>query len=163
MGNKTSQLQIRVSPSQKAVLKRLAEAAGTSVSEYVLSRALPSHRLELRERIEALRDAPDLGSALGQLADFLRELPEEVFLEATSGSGPIHLPSLLQNYAAAAVEREASRRRLPAPGWTRAVRPLRSPHFAWDLRSLRPHLMRITPPAFKRRRVFVAVPADPRS
>ncbi|MBT8489349.1 MAG: hypothetical protein KJO65_11045, partial [Gemmatimonadetes bacterium] len=63
---------------------------------------------------------------------------------------------------AALVERDASRRGLRAPAWTFDVAPMARPHFAWDLGSLRPHLMRVTPPTFKARRVFVASPGDPR-
>lgn len=159
---KTSQLQIRISPSQKAVLKNLAEDAGMTVSEYVLSRALPSHRMDFEAAVDALRQAPDREEALARLEGFLRRLTPEAFKEATGGTAPAHLPPLLQNYAAATVERDAARRGVAPPSWTKDVAAMARPHFAWDLRSLRPHLMRVTPPAFKARRTFVAVPSDPR-
>ena len=159
---KTSQLQIRISPSQKDVLKSLAADAGVSVSEYVLSKALPSHRLHFQERVDALRGDGPRTTALEGLTTYLKSLSDHDFRDATGGDGPNHLPVLLQNYVAAVVEQEADRRRLPAPEWTLSVPPLPSPHFAWDLRSLRPHLMRVTPAAFKKRRIFVAAPGDPR-
>ena len=160
--SKTSQLQIRVSPSEKEALKRLAEESGVSVSQYVLSRALPTHRMEFEDAVDALREGGARGDALPRLTRFLARLSNPDFAEATGGGAPRHLPALLQNYAAAAVEREASRRGATPPAWPREVEAMPRPNFAWDLRSLRPHLMRVTPPAFKARRVFVAAPGDPR-
>lgn len=159
---KTSQLQIRVSPSEKAVLKRLADDAGLSVSSYVLSKALPTHRADFEAAVSALRDAPDRGASLGVLAVFLGALSDSAFMEATAGGPSPALPPLLQNYAAAVVEREAARRGVEPPLWTLEVAPMPRPHFDWDLPSLRPHLMRVTPPSFKARRVFVATSGDPR-
>lgn len=159
---KTAQLQIRISPSEKATLKRLAGEAGVSVSEYVLSKALPTLRVEFEAAVNGLPGASDRGRALEELARLLADLPDADFAEATGGAAPRHLPPVLQNYAAALVEREAARRGVAAPEWTREVEPLTRPHFAQDLRSLRPHLMRVTPPTFKVRRVFVAAPGDPR-
>lgn len=159
---KTSQLQIRISPAQKDVLKSLAADAGVSVSEYVLSKALPSHRLDFQERVEALRSDAPRTTALSDLTNHLQSLSDLAFREATGGEGPQQMPDLMQNYVAAVVEQEAARRGVPAPEWTSSVAPLATPHFAWDLPSLRPHLMRVTPAAFKKRRVFVAAPGDPR-
>jgi len=156
MAAKTSQLQIRISPERKAVLKRLAAAEGVSLSEYVLSKALPSQRAELQERIEALAEADQLDERLAVLCAYLGELSDDAFGEATTATSLGHLAPVLQNYAAAAVEREAHRRRLTPPWWTTRTDPPEKPHFIWDLRSLRPHLMRVTPPTFKRRRLFVA-------
>lgn len=155
---KTSQLQIRISPSEKAVLKSLAKAAGMSVSGYVLSKALPSEQREFEEKVEALRDASAREAALEHLASHLAGLSHDGFLQAVAGSGPADLPPVPESYAAAAVEREAARRGIAPPSWARALEPLDVAHFAWDLRSLRPHLMRTAPPAFKRRRLFVAAP-----
>lgn len=159
MGTKTSQLQIRISPAQKAALKSLAHEAGMSVSAYVLSRALPSMKLDFDRRVAALTGGPGRAAALSELASHLRGLPDEHFRAAVAGAGPAQLPELLQNYAAATVEREALRRGMDPPEWTARVEPLPTPHFASDLPSLRPHLMRVTPAAFKRRRVFVGAPA----
>ena len=54
VSTKTSQLQIRISPSQKEMLKRMADQAGLSLSAYVLSRALPSVRRELETKLPSL-------------------------------------------------------------------------------------------------------------
>lgn len=153
---KTSQLQIRVSPDQKDTLKSLADARGLSVSAYVLSKALPSEKLDFERRVAALEAAGNRVATLSALSTYLAGLSEEQLHEAVAGSRPARLSELLQNYVAAAVEREAVRRRLEPPDWTARVDPLPRPHFSQDLRSLRPHLMRVTPPAYKRRRVFLA-------
>lgn len=158
MSSKTSQLQVRVSPGQKASLKRLAEAAGLSVSAYVLSVVLPPTQLEFSERARALRGARNHANALSDLMLFLSGLSVEEFPEAVDGADLDDLPLLLQNYAAATVEQEAARKGLKTPRWAAAVPQVDRPHFSSDLRSLRPYLMRVTPPAFKRRNVFVALP-----
>ena len=61
MPARTSQLQIRVSPQQKAMLRQRARAAGLGMSAYVLSRALESPS----DRITPLIRARNLGEALG--------------------------------------------------------------------------------------------------
>lgn len=163
MKAKTSQLQIRISPSQKAALKALAEDAGLSVSEYVLDKALPSDRLHFEEKVQALAEGPDRDGALEELCAYLAGLSDEGFRRTVTGGEPAQLAPVPLSYAAAAVEREAARRSIPPPSWTRTLRPLDVPHFAWELRSLRPHLMRLAAPAFKRRRLFVPAVAGPES
>jgi uncharacterized protein (DUF1778 family) len=163
MVRKSSQLQIRVSPDQKAVLKRLAADQGVSVSAYVLSRALPAHQDELDQRVRRLESATHRHNHLSDLILYLSTLPVDDFDRVVAAADFSTLPVLLQNYAAAAVEQEASRRGASAPAWTREIEQPFRPHFAWDLRSLRPHLMRVSPPAFKRRNLFVPSPLDRRA
>ena len=162
MTNKSSQLQIRVTPAQKEMLKRLAAEEDMSVSAYVLSRALPSVRRTFEERVEALSTSEDRPPAVGRLLRFLADLPQEAFREAVAAPLPDGLPPVLANYAAGAVEAESARRRMARPDWTAAVPALGEPHFAWDLPALRPHLMRVTPPAFKRRRLFFVTAGEAR-
>jgi hypothetical protein len=162
MSTKTSQLQIRVSPGQKEALKRLAEAAGMSVSEYVLATVLPSSRLEFGVRARALKESEGRMKSLANLASFLASLPAADFSETVAGADLGGLPPVLQNYVAATVEEQVHARGLGTPGWVRAIPPLEEPHFAWEIRSLRPHLMRVTPVTFKRRNVFLAADSDAR-
>ncbi len=162
MQAKTSQLQIRVSPTEKATLKRLASASGLSVSAYVLSRVLPAAGEALNRKIGALERAEELDGALAELVGYLAELDEGEFGQATEQVELTGLTPLQRNYAAAAVEREASRRDRPPPAWTADVEPLHRPHFPLGLRALRPHFMRVSAPAFKRRNVFHPIPSDPR-
>ena len=51
---KTEQLQIRVSSAQKRAIKRLAERAGMSMSEWILQAALPSPRRVFQDLLEEL-------------------------------------------------------------------------------------------------------------
>ena len=162
MSNKSSQLQIRVTPAQKEMLKRLAAEVDMSVSAYVLSKALPSVRRTFEARVEALSTSVDRPTAVDRLLRFLAELPDDTFREAVAAPLPGGLPPVLANYVAGAVEAESGRRRMPRPRWTAGVPPLGEPHFAWDLPALRPHLMRVTPPAFKRRRLFFVTPDETR-
>jgi len=162
VNSKTSQLQIRVSPAQKDALKRLAAEAGLTVSAYVLAVALPPVSEEFTRRIRALTGAVDRHKQLWDLTIYLSSLPDAGFVEAVAVADFAGIPPLLQNYAAASVEQEASRRGLAAPAWTESIENPVRPHFAWELRSLRPHLMRMSPPAFKRRNLYVPAPDDRR-
>jgi uncharacterized protein (DUF1778 family) len=162
MSAKTSQLQIRVTPDQKDSLKRLAAEAGLSVSEYVLATVLPSAGLEFESRIENLKGTGLSPKALSDLMLYLSDLSVTGFAAATAGPDLSGLSLLFRNYLAAAVEQEAGRKGVDPPAWTHTVDPLPEPAFAWRLPSLQPHLMRVTPLAFKRRNVFVAALHDMR-
>jgi len=87
---------------------------------------------------------------------------EDVLAEKAADAELENLPRLLQNYVAAAVEQAAVEKSVMSPTWVDAVEPPARPNFAWDLPSLRPHLMRVTPLAFKRRNVFIALVGDAR-
>ena len=160
MGNKVSQLQIRVTPAEKQALKRLAAAAGETVSSYVLSRALPSTGVALAGLMSRLGDAElDVRETFADLAAGLEEIPPDELAEALPEPDLDEVPPVLLNRAAALVEADATRRGGVAPAWTRRVAPLARPHFGWSLTSLKPHQMRVTPAAFKRRNLFFD-PAD---
>lgn len=162
MPSKSAQLQIRISPAQKAALKRAAAAAGVSVSEFVLAKALPVVDTPLETWADAVRSGAGLLNTLSELELRLTELDDATLSEAIQFLDTAGLSDLQANCVAAAVEREARRRSLPAPAWTAAVRPMARPWFAWRLRSLRPHLMRISPVAYKRRGVYLPSPGDAR-
>ncbi len=157
MGTKSQQLQIRITPQQKAALRRLARSAGQDVSSYVLSRVLPEARLRFDEIVSALREGEDHRFALAELADLLSGLTRVQLPDAVAVAPPEmrDLSPLLQNYVAAMVEQASHQREVPAPAWARDVAPLEAPYFATPLRSLRLHLLRAAPPAFKRRNIFV--------
>ena len=157
VGTKTEQLQIRVTPGQKAALKRLARGAGQDVSSYVLSRTLVEPRLRFGEIVRALRDGHDHRFALADLHDLLAGLTRAGLPDAVAVAPPElrDLPPLLQNYVAAMVEQASRQREVPAPSWGRDVAPLATPYFATPLRSLRFHLLRAAPVPFKRRNLFV--------
>lgn len=155
MAARTSQLQIRVTPEQKAVLKRLSHRAGLDMSAYVLSRVLPDVRLRFAALLESLRGDEEQTYVLAELNDFLTgltagELPGAVERASLEGLTPF-----LQNFVAAMVELAARRLEVLPPAWVREVEPLEAPHFATPLASLRLHLLRSAPVPFKRRNLFV--------
>jgi hypothetical protein len=65
------------------------------------------------------------------------------------------LSDYLRNYVAAMVELAANRASVPPPAWAAKVPPLEKPHFAVPMKSLRLHLLKASPAAFKRRNLFV--------
>lgn len=154
MATKTQQIQIRVTPQQKAVLKRQAAAAGMELSGYVLTRVLPPQQGRF-DRLAAGLTSEDYRFVLAELHDFLAGCPPMLFTEAVAHAPPGGLTPYLKNYLAAMVEQAATQKRLSPPAWTRSIAPLASPHFATPLASLRLHLLQSAPVSFKRRNIFV--------
>lgn len=155
MARRSAQLQIRVTPAQKATLKRRARQAGLDVSRYVLARALPDPRAGFQTILEQLRREADRRFALAELNDFLTALPRSDFHDAVDEADLSGLAPLVQNYVAAMVEHAGSLKRIPPPPWAAAIEPLDEPYFAVAFPRLRPHLLRAAPVAFKRRNLFV--------
>ena len=162
MGTRTGQLQIRVTPSEKATLRRLAAAEGLSLSAFVLARALPDSHEHVNGMVRALGGEAGSHKAMSDLWLYLDQLAPGEFEDVAAAIDVSELTQLQANCAAGAVEGEAWRRDVPHPAWTEGVEPLRRPHFGLDLPSLRPHLMRVSPAPLKRRNVYVALPGDPR-
>ena len=152
---KSAQLQIRVTPEQKARLRQLATAAGQDVSAYVLDRALPPARERFRALLRRLAREDDHRYALAELHDFLAALAPGELAGAVASGMAERLSPLLRNYVGAMVEHAAARLGVPAPAWVDDVPPLEGPHFGAPLRSLRLHLLATSPVAFKRRNIFV--------
>lgn len=155
MSGRSSQLQIRVTPEQKEVLKRLSSRAGQDMSTYVLSRALPDARLRFARLLEALRDDDRSSFALAELNDLLSDLTAGELCSAVEHADLAELTPYLRNYVAAMVELAAHRLDVSPPAWVRDVEPLETPHFATPLASLRLHLLRTAPVSFKRRNIFI--------
>jgi len=155
MSAKTQHLQIRVTPQQKATLKRQAAAAGRDVSSYVLSRLVPPEPDRFAEILRALERDVDHRFAFAELNDFLHACAPVAFGEAVGGAALGRLSPFVQNYVAAMVEQASDQKRVAPPAWTQDVVPLQTPQFATPLRSLRMHLLRSAPVPFKRRNIFV--------
>jgi len=155
MTAKSEQLQIRVTPRQKAALKRLAAAAGQDVSAYVLSRALPEKRLEFASLLRSLEDEAERRYALAELSDFLTGLAPFEMSDALTAPRIERLTPFVQNYVSAMVEQAATDKGVTPPAWAAAVEPLAEPYFATELGNLRLHLLRASPAAFKRRNLFI--------
>lgn len=155
MARKSEQIQIRVTPGQKAALKARARAAGQSLSTYVLTSALPPEASRFRALVIGVADEETRRFALAELNDFLTELTPDRF---GAGVGEVELGDLsplMRNYVAAMVEQAADQKEVVPPGWTREVRPLEEPYFATPLPGLRLHLLKSSPVSFKRRNLFV--------
>lgn len=155
MGAKDSQLQIRVTAGQKAAIKQAAARANMDVSRWVLARLLPDGAEKFRALTDALGgDREADGYALAELNDFLTGLGGAAFVVAVEAA-PRALAASLANYVAAMIETAAHAKGVPPPEWTAAVAPLPEPQFGTDLLSLRLHLLLSSPPAFRRRNIFV--------
>jgi hypothetical protein len=158
MATKSHQLQIRVTRDEKWAIRRLARAAGLDVSSYMLARALPATQTRFYGLLRALAEPPGRSYVLAELNDFLSALSGP---ELTEAVGVVEravleaLPDYERNYVAAMVELACARRDHPPPAWTTHVRPLARPRFGTELKSVRPHLLRVSPVPFKRRNVFI--------
>lgn len=161
MPPKTSQLQIRVTPEEKDALRRMAEAEGCSISSFVLSRALASVHLVTDALVQAIHQEGVTQKGLSDLTLHLRAMTDTQLRGAPRPALLDSMPALYRNCVAACFEREAWGRGLAPPPWTGKIEPLPAPWFRWPLPSLRLHLARITPPAFKRRNVFLPDREDP--
>lgn len=160
MSAKTEQVQIRVSSAEKAALRERAAEAGMGISAYVLARALPHHGYRFAELVQALEGVArsDRSYVLAELNDFLSGLAGFELADAVDHVGHADLAGLgpyVQNYVAAMVEQACYLRSVLPPAWTSDIAALEEPHFASDLESLRPHLLRASPVPFKRRNIFI--------
>jgi uncharacterized protein (DUF1778 family) len=152
---KNEQLQIRLTRSQKDALRRRALLAGQDVSTYVLSRVAPAAGERFAAVLAALRNPSGRRFALAELHDLLVELAPAEFGDALSIARLDGLPDVDRNRVAAMVEHAAALKGASPPAWVRDVEPLERPVFASDLPSLRAHLLRASPAAFRRRNLFV--------
>ncbi len=155
MPPKTEHLQIRVTPQEKAALKRQADAAGRDVSNYVLSRLVPPEQDRFAGILRGLGEDENRRFALAELNDFLHAWSPAVSPEALGEAALGELSPYLRNYVAAMVEQAAEQKRVAPPAWVRDVAPLDAPRFATPLKALRMHLLRSAPVPFKRRNIFV--------
>lgn len=155
MTSKSQHLQIRVTPRQKAALKRLAAAAGQDLSSYVLSQVLPPSRMRFEQLIAQLGNEPEHRYVLAELNDLLSALAPAEFSASVAHADLAPLSPFLRNYVAAMVEQASYQKGVSPPPWTASVEPLEMPKFAAPLHSLRLHLLRASPVPFKRRNLFV--------
>ncbi|MGH7713221.1 MAG: plasmid mobilization protein [Gemmatimonadaceae bacterium] len=155
MTAKTQQLQIRVTPRQKAALKRHADAAGLDVSSYVLSRMLPDEGSRFADLLRLLPQEKQRKYALAEINDLLSACPPAAFADALAHADLTRVTPYVQNYVAAMVEQAAEQKQVAPPAWVHDIPPLEVPHFATPLVGLRMHLLRSAPVAFKRRNIFV--------
>ena len=155
IATKTSQLQVRVSPAQKRAIQQAAKRAGLDMSSYVLAKLLPAHSVRFQSLLRELARADEPRFALAGLNDLLSGLTPDEFTVATDGPPRVELSPFLASYVAAMVEQAAVRSRAPVPQWVRSIAGLEIPVFGSDLLSVRLHLLTHSPPAFRRRNIFI--------
>jgi hypothetical protein len=152
---KTAQLQIRISRRDKARLVRAAHRADKDLSTYVLDACLPSRRGQFEEVLASLRRADDASFALAELADLLTGLSRGEFERVVHPRPELDLDPRAANFVAAMIEHRAGVVGARVPAWTADIDPLDRPYFATDLVGLRAHLLVSSPPAYRRRNLFV--------
>ncbi len=151
---KSAQLQIRVSPAEKAAIQRAARRAGLDTSAYVLARVLPALARRFQDLTEACADPEGARFALAELNAWLASLGAGELREAVA-SPPPTLTAYLANYVAAMVEVACAQRGIVSPAWTRTIAPLTEPVFGSALMSLRLYLLTHSPAPFRRRNIFI--------
>jgi uncharacterized protein (DUF1778 family) len=152
---KSSQLQLRVSEHEKSLIQRAARRAGMDMSSYVLSRVLPANERQVRELVSQLKHDSTSSFVLAELNDLLSQLSTDELRQAVAVAPPTSLSAELSNYWAAMVEHACALRNIPPPRWTTSIPPLERPMFGSSLESLRLHLLAHSPPAFRRRNIFI--------
>ena len=126
-----------------------------SLSDWVLSRALPSARSQFEELVSELSTAENPRFAFAELLDLLTRLTPSEFRTAVADLPAVVFSPYWQNYLAATVEQAAVQKKVAPPEWTTKIKPLEEPAFGSTLRSLRQYLLFNSPPAFRRRNIFI--------
>ena len=152
---KTAQLQIRVTPVEKAEIERAARRAGLGMSVYVLGKVLPARAAQWRDLLREFARADGARIALAGLSNWLAALSAGELREAVEMPPPAGLSAFSANTVAAMVEHVCAARGVQAPRWTRDIEPLAQPVFGSALASLRLHLLANSPAPFRRRNLFV--------
>jgi hypothetical protein len=152
--SKNSQLQIRVSRAEKAIIQREAKRADMDMSAYVLSRVISAPAMRFQECVSATA-GQKFSFGLAELNSLLTSLSAIELKEAVAAPPVLALSPFVSNYVSAMVELACARRAVPVPSWTRAVVPLNDPWFASASLSLRQYLLTATPAPFRTRNIFI--------
>ena len=153
---KTSQLQIRIDADQKEGIRRRAQSAGMDVSKWVLHQLLPPAEQRFQTLCKELAEKPSLRAyTLAELHDFFKRLEPQAFSRAIQYPPAAQLEPFEANYVAAMIEYAAAAGNVPVPEWVKNIEPLETPWFASSLQGLRLYLLTHSPPAFRRRNLFI--------
>jgi hypothetical protein len=152
---KTEQIQIRVTRAEKRDLVQRARAAGLDLSSWMLGRLSPPHAVTFRELVRSLAAAPDPSYVFAEIGELLSGLRRDQWSAAVEVLPPVQLGALPANLLAAMVELRATRLGVRPPIWTQQIQPLPQPWFPTALVSVRLELLCNSPPAFRRRNLFV--------
>jgi hypothetical protein len=152
---RSAQLQIRVTPIEKAAIEQAARRAGLGMSSYVLRKVLPDRAAQWNDLLRETDRSDGARIALATLSSWLASLGTSEMQDALEASPPAGLNAVTANTIAAMVEHVCAARGVTAPRWTHAIRPLEKPEFGSKLTSLRLHLLTNSPAAFRSRNIFV--------
>lgn len=152
---KSEQLQIRVSAAEKAAIQARAKQAGLDMSSYVLSRVLPAAAQQFADAVLACSRREGARFAFADLNGLLSKWSGAELAMAVAERPTAPLDPYTANYVAAMVETACAREGIRVPAWVRDVPPLVEPAFGSSLMSLRLHLLTHSPPAFRRRNIFI--------
>ena len=129
---KSAQLQIRVSPAEKAAIERAARRAGLDMSAYVLERVFPRLPGRFAELVEGCHKSENERFGLAELSSWLGALSSAELRDAVASPSAPGATPYLANYVAAMVEYACARRNIPPPPWTREIAPLVGAGFRVD-------------------------------
>lgn len=152
---RTAQLQIRVTPEEKAAIEQAAHRAGLGMSSYVLRKVLPERAAQWKDLLGEVARSDGAKIAIAKLSNWLAGLGASELRVALEVPPPAGLRSVTVNTIAAMVEHLCVARGVLVPQWTQEIRPLVKPEFGSTLNSLRLHLLTNSPAAFRRRNLFV--------
>ena len=153
---KSEQLQIRVSAEVKARIQQRAIAAGMDVSKWVLRQVFPLAEEKFRSLCtDLVAGSVDRSYAFADLNDFFARLDAREFFQAVRHLPEVDLAPFEANYLAAMIAHVAAQKATTVPHWIDTVKPLDTPWFASSLKSLSLHLLTSSPPAFRRRNLFI--------
>jgi len=153
--NKTEQLQIRLSSTEKKRIKRAAKQANLPMSDWVLGRLLPDSRIRFHQLIAKIKSAENTRYSLASLNDFLAQLTADEFIDSLQEKPSLPDDQYMANYIAAMIEYTAHKNKLVAPNWVSEISPLKKPRFASSLACLKLHLLSHSPPPFRSRNIFI--------
>jgi uncharacterized protein (DUF1778 family) len=153
--SKSEQLQIRVSAAQKAAIQARAKRAGVDMSSYVLSRVLPEVARQFDDCVRSIARRQASRFGLAELNALLSRWTAPEIEAAVRERPSADLSPYVANYVAAMVELACARHGLQVPTWINDIPPLAEPVFGSSLTSLRLHLLTHSPPAFRRRNLFI--------
>ena len=121
----------------------------------MLHRLLPDQRGAFLTLVRSLGVTSRPSYVLAEIHDLLADIRKAEFSTVTETVSVASLDDVRANQLAAMVETTAARLRVHPPDWVDQVTPLATPCFASELVSLRLHLLCNSPPAFRRRNLFV--------
>lgn len=153
--NKISQIQIRISPHEKAKIIRYASKANMGISQWLMSKALPEVREIFQGLLHEITGQRNTKYILAEIHDLLKNSTGDEFEIMVSDPPQKSLTAFHLNYIAAMVEYTAGQKGRNAPSWTKEIAPLEKPFFGSELKNLRLHLLTHSPPPFRRRNIFI--------